>query len=93
MPEVEIQIDGSPAWLIDLSLSGAQILATIALKPNRIVKITLPLGTKQIPCKGKIVWAKLEPGRGGLRYRAGVAFANADEEAIEEFLKAHQRKG
>jgi hypothetical protein len=93
MPNVEIQIDGSPAWLIDLSLSGAQILATIALKPNRVVKLTLPLAAKKVlPCKGKIMWAKLEPGQSGLRYRAGVSFTDPDEAALEHFLKQHRPK-
>ena len=90
MPNIEIQIDGSPAWLIDLSLSGAQILATIALKPNRVVKLTLPLaGKKVLPCKGKIMWAKLEPGEKGLRYRAGVSFTDADGHSLEAFLRQH----
>jgi DNA repair exonuclease SbcCD ATPase subunit len=84
--DVEIQIDGSPGTLVDLSVSGAQIVATVALKPNRMVKITLPHG-EGVACKGKIMWAKLEPGRGGVRYRAGVHFTSADQRAVEAFLK------
>ena len=83
-----MQIDGGAATLVDLSLTGAQVIAAMALKPNRVVKVLLPFEENGISCKGKIVWARLEPpSRGGsVRYRAGVLFTNVDEVAIEAFL-------
>jgi hypothetical protein len=86
--EVDIQIDGHPSKLIDLSTTGAQILSPGALKPNRLVTITLPLGDGRLSCKGKIMWSRLEPARksGQLSYRAGVSFTSADLAALEAFL-------
>ena len=83
-----MQIDGGAATLVDLSLTGAQVIAATALKPNRIVKILLPGEQSPISGKGKIMWARLEPpARGGsVRYRAGVLFTGMDEAAIEAFL-------
>jgi PilZ domain len=86
--DVDVRIDGGPAKLIDLSTAGAQILGPVALKPNRIVKLTLQTGDNLVSCQGKIMWARIEPGRssGHLWYRAGVSFTNADRAALDEFL-------
>ena len=91
--EVDIQIDGNPSKLIDLSTTGAQILSPGALKPNRLVTVLLPVGEGRLACKAKIMWSRLEPGRtGGMWYRAGVSFTSADQKAIEEFLKGKKAK-
>jgi hypothetical protein len=73
---------------VDLSANGAQILSPTALKPNRVVKLLLPFDRSPILCKGKIVWARLEPPSAGLplRYRGGIFFTAADELSIEAFL-------
>ena len=85
--DLQVLIDGSPATLVDLSISGAQLVSHSALKPNRMVRVQIPAGDNPITCKGKIVWARLEAGSTtGLRYRAGVFFTGVDERAIERFL-------
>jgi chromosome segregation ATPase len=85
--DVQVLIDGSPATLVDLSISGAQVVSHTALKPNRMVRVQLPAEDNPITCKGKIVWARLEAGSTtGLRYRAGVFFTGVDERAVEKFL-------
>jgi chromosome segregation ATPase len=90
--QTEIQIDGIPAKLVDLSLTGAQILAPSALKPNRIMKLTIPDRNKVITCKGKIMWSRLETSMklgGQLWYRGGLQFTAADQAAIQAFLNTH----
>jgi hypothetical protein len=90
--QVDIQIDGTPSKLIDLSTTGAQVLCPAAMKPNRMVKLTLPLGDKTVSCKGKVMWARLEPSKGGqLWYRAGMSFTTVDEKGVEAFLKRHSK--
>jgi hypothetical protein len=93
MPEqIEIQIDGITAKLIDLSITGAQILAPASLKPNRIMKLTIPHKNKVITCKGKIMWSKLETAiktGGQLWYRGGLQFTASDQAAIEAFISSH----
>src|SRR5688572_3733236 len=39
---VEIQLDGNPASVIDLSTSGAQVLSTTILRPNQKVRVSIP---------------------------------------------------
>ena len=88
--EIEIQIDGNRAWLVDLSLTGAQVLSSGPLKPNRAVRFTLPFGEETISCKGKIVWSRIDSSRAGrLLYRAGVFFMTADRTALTTFLSRY----
>ena len=85
-PETDIQVDGPPAKLVDLSLTGAQVLTPSAMKPNRLVTVTLPMDDNTIACKAKVMWSRLEPRAGQLWYRAGVSFTSADQHALETFL-------
>jgi chromosome segregation ATPase len=85
---IDVLIDGGTAQLVDLSITGAQVLSAAPLKPNRIIKLQLPSADKAVTCKGKIVWARLEPPSAGgtFRYRAGVLFTVVDEAAVDAFM-------
>ena len=85
--EVSVQVNGDPARLFDLSISGCQLLSPTALKPNQMVKILLPADKAPVVCSGKVVWTRLEPMAAGqpLGYRAGVRFTKADDVGIETF--------
>ena len=84
-------MDGVPGQLVDLSIGGAQVLLTQAVRPNQLVRITLPSDGAQIICKGRIVWAVFEQSRTSLAmYRAGMKFSEADAIAVESFMSAFQ---
>jgi len=89
---VTVQINGTPGQLCDLSAGGCQVLSPNALKPNQVVKVTLPSGPKPLSCSGKIIWAKLEaPALGRpAGYRAGVQFTKPDQAAIDAFIISHR---
>ena len=89
--EITVQVNGDPARLFDISISGCQLLSATALKPNQMVKVLLPAGKTPVPCAGKVVWTRLEPMGAGqpLAYRAGVRFTKADEAGIEKFAARH----
>jgi chromosome segregation ATPase len=89
--ETDIQVDGTPGKLVDLSMTGAQLLTSAAMKPNRLIKVTLPMGDSSIACKAKVMWSRLEPRSGQLWYRAGVSFTSADQLLLENFLNEHQK--
>jgi hypothetical protein len=89
--QVDIQIDGTEGKLIDLSLTGAQVLTPFSMKPNRLVKVTLPMDDSMIACKAKVMWSRLEPKAGQLWYRAGVSFTSADQIALEAFIRTHKK--
>ena len=51
--DITVQIDGTPGKLVDLSMTGAQVLTPAAMKPNRLITVTLPLGDSSIGVQGQ----------------------------------------
>ena len=88
---IEIALDGRPAYLIDLSPGGAQVLTALALKPGQRVRLALPAGARPLRCSATVQWAKFEMPREGPRYRAGVKLLDADASAIAAHIDTHTR--
>jgi hypothetical protein len=85
---VDVSINNEPGLLFDLSVAGCQLVSRAAVKPNQVLRVTLPDKDQQITCTGKVMWARLEPSAAGrpVGYRAGVKFTRPDETAIQEFI-------
>jgi hypothetical protein len=84
---VDVNMDGIPGELVDLSIGGAQAVLRQAVKPNQLVRLVVPTATGQLICKGRIVWVVYEqPGTSLSVYRTGVKFADVDEAAVESFM-------
>jgi hypothetical protein len=89
---VEVLIDGNTATLVDLSVVGAQVVASGVLKPNQRVRLALSDGKGVIRCSGAVAWASFEMPKGlPTRYRAGIDLLNADAEALSGFCERHKR--
>jgi CheY-like chemotaxis protein len=84
---VEIQVDGNPASVVDLSSVGVQVLSTTILRPNQKVRVSIPNEEFVMRFRGAIAWAKFELPKPNdpPRYRAGVDFADADAAALDDF--------
>ena len=84
---VEIQLDGNPASVVDLSLCGAQVLSSTILRPNQKVRVSIPNEDFVMRFRGAVAWAKFELPQPSSppRYRAGVEFIDADAAAVEAF--------
>jgi len=89
---VEIQLDGNPVRVVDLSLVGAQVLSATILRPNQKVRVSMPYDDFMMRFRGTVAWAKFElPERGAPpRYRAGVEFTDADPAAIERYCQKNK---
>src|SRR5580765_1509959 len=87
-PGVEIQVDGNPASVVDLSVVGVQVVSSTILRPNQKVRISIPNEEFVMRFRGAIAWAKFELPKPNdpPRYRAGVDFADADAAALDEFV-------
>lgn len=85
---VEMQVNGQPGTLFDISITGCQLVSAGAVKPNQPVKLLISSGAGTLACAGKVMWSRLEPPAAGrpFGYRAGVQFAKPDEAAIEAFV-------
>jgi hypothetical protein len=86
-PGVEIQLDGNPAQVVDLSQVGAQVLSQTILRPNQKVRVSVPNDDFVMRFRGSIAWAKFElpDPSAPPRYRAGIEFADADARAVEAY--------
>ena len=90
---VEVQLDGNPASVIDLSIVGAQVISPTVLRPNQKVRISLPSDDFVMRFRGAIAWAKFElpkPPSHVPQYRAGVEFIDGDAAALENFCQRHK---
>jgi CheY-like chemotaxis protein len=84
---VEIQVDGNPASVVDLSTVGVQVLSSTILRPNQKVRVSIPNDDFVMRFRGSVAWAKFELPKPNdpPRYRAGVDFADADAAAVDDF--------
>jgi CheY-like chemotaxis protein len=89
---VEIQLDGNPANVVDLSTVGAQVLSSTILRPNQKVRVSVPNDDFVMRFRGAVAWAKFElpEPTAAPRYRAGVEFTDADAAAVDAFC--HRNK-
>lgn len=89
---VEIQVDGNPATVVDLSAVGAQVLSSTILRPNQKVRVSVPNDDFVMRFRGAIAWAKFElpEPTSPPRYRAGVEFTDADATALEDFCRKNK---
>jgi hypothetical protein len=89
---VEIQLDGNPANLVDLSVMGAQVVSATILRPNQRVRISVPTDEFVMRFRGAVAWAKFELPRPTEppRYRAGVEFSDADQSAMDDYCAKHK---
>jgi hypothetical protein len=90
---VELQLDGNPAAVIDLSVVGAQVISPTILRPNQKVRITVPNDDFVLRFRGAIAWAKFELPRPPVttpQYRAGVEFTDGDAAAIDKVIERNR---
>jgi len=88
---VEVQIDGNPASLVDLSIVGAQVVSPTILKPNQRVRMSLPDSARPVRFGAAVAWASFEIPKGAPRYRAGIEFFDADRAAVGRFIEANKK--
>jgi hypothetical protein len=90
---VELQLDGNPAAVIDLSTVGAQVISPTVLRPNQKVRISLPNDDFLLRFRGAVAWAKFElpkPPMKAPQYRAGVEFTDGDAAAIDSVINRNR---
>ncbi len=80
-PGRQIVVDGRDADLLDLSVLGAQVVSTGALRPGKTVRVVLRDDADEIKMNAEIAWARYEISKKPY-YRAGILFKDADPAAI-----------
>jgi len=91
--DVDVVIDGNTALLIDLSSIGAQVVSTVVLKPNQRIRMALADDSGNVRFNAVVAWASFEiPPKMGPRYRAGLAFVDAEGKSVDAFRARHQQR-
>jgi hypothetical protein len=84
-------LDGNAASVVDLSTIGAQVVSSVALKPNQIVKMAISDNHATMRFNAAVAWAAFEiPAHSSPRYRAGIKFIDADQSAVGGFCRRHK---
>ncbi len=90
-PLKRVQVDRAPALLVDLSLTGAQVIFATSPEVGTMVTLTLLSDDESCFCQGRLLWARREQTAKGrpYRYPAGIAFTSVDNAAVEAFIAEH----
>jgi hypothetical protein len=80
-----ITVNGDPAELIDLSVSGGQVQAAARLRPQKVARIVLSDDGTDAKLQGTVAWAIAVPDKGMIMYRAGIEFVNPDRKKLEAY--------
>jgi PilZ domain-containing protein len=82
-----IVVNGETSSLIDLSVTGAQVLLPARVRPNEPVRLVLSDETREARFPGTIVWSIAVPTGGSIHYRAGVKLSKPDAKWIESYCQ------
>src|SRR5689334_3897695 len=71
-------VNGAEATVIDVSSTGAQIVASSVLVPGRLVDVVVENGDRLVRCRASVIWGSFEAGDSDdpVRYRAGIDFTD-----------------
>jgi hypothetical protein len=91
-PDVEAKVNGTACRLVNLSMTGSQIVAPIRLRPSEDIRLTFSDGRSNLRLAGVIAWISLEIAAktNSQRYRFGVEFRDADYQALQQFCVRHR---
>jgi PilZ domain-containing protein len=88
---VEAVVESGRARVVDMSVLGAQIVSLPSLRPNQKIKLVLPDTDDMLNLVAQVAWSTFEqsaPG-GEPHYRAGIEFAGAAQQSLEEYRARH----
>jgi len=82
-------VNGEHGHLVDLSVTGAQVLVSIRLRPTQSVRLTLFDESTEIRCQGTVAWSVAVPSGVAVHYRAGVQMIDPDSTRLSAFCIQH----
>ena len=89
-------LEGRPAAIVNLSMSGAQLRGTARVLPDQpaVVKIGWPLDDRQCAVLARVRWVRFEPdaARDEALYRVGMEFETWDVARLKEIMRYLRRR-
>ena len=83
--DLEVVVDGERSRLVNLSITGAQLVLPGRVQPRQSVLLTLMDEKAEKRYRALVAWSTVELARSMVKYRAGVSFVDPDASAIEAF--------
>lgn len=83
--DVNVAVNGKNGQLVNLSCIGAQVRASLRLRPEEPIRVALLDGHGEVRLKGVVAWCVAEPIDGQVTYRAGLEFVDPDSMTLEAF--------
>jgi hypothetical protein len=83
--DVEVVVDGERSLLVNLSITGAQLVVPARVQPKQSIRVTFVQGKTEQKFSALVAWSTVEFAKSMMKYRAGVSFVDADKRTIEAF--------
>ena len=89
MTNKEVVVDGERSELVNLSVTGAQVVLPARLQPRQSIRFILLDGTAEVRLRALVAWSSLELLASAVRYRVGLSFTDPDKKILEIFCNRH----
>jgi PilZ domain len=87
-----VMVNGEHGHLVDLSVTGAQMLVPMRLSPSQSVRCVMLFDeSTEIRCQGTVAWSVAVPSGAAVQYRAGVQFINPDSTRLSACCVQYRR--
>ncbi len=83
--DMEVVVDGERSRLVNLSITGAQLVLPGRVQPRQSILLTLMDEKAEKRYRALVAWSTVELAQSMVKYRAGVSFVDPDASAIEAF--------
>ena len=92
MEGLQVEIDGKPVTVVNLSVVGAQVVTGDSLKPNARVILVFSDEGRQVRVRSRVASVSFEIVQGSAQYRAGIEFLNADSKMVQRMIDAKRKR-
>jgi len=89
MNNKQVVVDGERSELVNLSVTGAQVVLPARLQPRQSIRFILLDGTAEVRFRAQVAWSSLELLASAVRYRVGLSFTDPDKKILEIFCNRH----
>jgi len=89
MSNKEVVIDGERSELVNLSVTGAQVVLPARLQPRQSIRFVLIDGSAEVRFRAQVAWSSIELLASAVRYRVGLSFTDPDKKILEVFCNRH----
>jgi hypothetical protein len=89
MNNKQVVVDGERSELVNLSVTGAQVVLPARLQPRQSIRFILLDGTAEVRFRAQVAWSSIELLASAVRYRVGLSFTDPDKKILEVFCNRH----